>query len=77
MKNKKRVIVCLDFYPGVDREEILKIAGSLQPDRVFDMEEFVRSETELDRELEEYLTEDRVFGVMCRRTMESFLTGEA
>lgn len=72
LKDKKRAIVCLDFYPGVDREEILKITGSLQPDRVFDMEEFARSETELDRELEEYLTEDRVFGVMCHRTMECF-----
>ena len=41
LKDKKRAIVCLDFYPGVDREEILKITGSLQPDRVFDMERCV------------------------------------
>ena len=58
-----RIVVSFDCYPGVDKEEILSLAAQLDPTRVFDMEDYAKSEETLNREFADYITDDRVFGV--------------
>lgn len=69
---KGKAIVCMDMYPGADKEEIIELGRSLNPVRIFDMEDYAKGEEELNRELEDYLTKDRVFGIMCHKKLEDF-----
>ena len=65
LKANKKVVVCMDMYPGVEKEDILDIVKGLAPVKVFDMEAYAKSEEELNREFYEYITDDRVFGIIC------------
>lgn len=71
-----RVFVC-DFYPGVDKNEIVKQLKVLEPVLVIDAEECALDETGLNSLFEEYLTDDRVFGFMCHKKLEDcFIEGK-
>lgn len=65
-------MVCFDFYPGVNKEEILALARKLKPDILIDMEELAKSEEVLNREFRDFITDDRVFGIMCHKRLEDF-----
>lgn len=65
----KRIIVC-DFYPGVDKEEVLSHFMSLNPALVIDVEDCAHDEERLTKMFDDYLTDDRVFGVMCHKVLE-------
>ncbi len=69
---KESAVVCFDFYPGVNKEEILALARKLKPDVLIDMEELAKSEEELNREFRDFITDDRVFGIMCHKRLEDF-----
>ena len=71
-----RIVVSFDCYPGVDKEEILSLAAQLDPTRVFDMEDYAKSEETLNREFADYITDDRVFGVICHRKTEDLFQKE-
>ncbi len=71
-----RIVVSFDCYPGVDEEEILSLAAQLEPARVFDMEDYAKSEETLNREFADYITDDRVFGVICHRKTEDLFQKE-
>lgn len=72
----KKVVVCMDMYPGVDKEDILDIVKTLAPVKIFDMEDYAKSEEELNGEFYEYITDDRVFGIICHRKLEDFFRQE-
>lgn len=72
----KRVILCLDFYPGVDKAELFELAKTLHPVRVFDMEDYAKEEAALEEEFHDFITEDRVFGVICHKKLEDFFASE-
>lgn len=71
----KRVIVC-DFYPGVDKEEVLGHLSALQPTLLIESESCALGEEALTRLLEDYLTDDRVFGFMCHKKLEDCFIAE-
>lgn len=64
---KKRVLVC-DCYPGVDKKEVL--AWFADAALVVDVDECALTEQELDEMFWEYLTDDRVFGIMCHKNLK-------
>lgn len=71
----KRVIVC-DFYPGVDKEEVLSHLSALQPVLLIESESCAMEEETLNRLFQDYLTEDRVFGFMCHKKLEDCFYAE-
>lgn len=76
LENRKRVVLCLDSYPGVDQEALLRLARGLMPVRLFDMEDYAKEEKVLEEELQDFITEDRVFGVICHKKLEDLFEPE-
>ena len=75
-KEKKTCILSFDLYPGVRKEEITELANALQPDRIFDIEDCAKDEETLLREFNDYITDDRVFGIMCHKTIDTWFESE-
>lgn len=65
----RRIIVC-DFYPGVDKKEVLTHLANFKPALIIDAEDCAMDGEQLNAFFEEYLGNDRVFGFMCRRKLE-------
>ena len=76
-KKQGRVLVIFDLYPGVRKEEVLKLAASLGADHILDMETCRKSEEERLKEFEDYITDDRVFGVICHKKLKDFYDSES
>lgn len=74
--SRDHLVICFDLYPGVDQEEIYGLVRRLSPSLLINTEELAKSEEELNREFEDFLTDDRVFGVICHKKMEDFFDGE-
>ena len=49
LSREKRAVLCLDFYPGVAKEELMELALSLNPAKIMDMEDYAKSEEVLNR----------------------------
>lgn len=77
LAQKKKVVLCFDFYPGVDRGEIRRLADKLCPVKVIDTEDCAKAETVLNEEFYDYITEDRVFGVICHKNLRDFFEAAA
>ena len=75
-KEKKTCILSFDLYPGVRKEEMMELANALQPDRIFDIEDCAKDEETLLREFNDYITDDRVFGIMCHKTIDTWFESE-
>lgn len=52
------------------------LGKSLAPCRLFDMEEYAKSEELLNQEFQDFITDDRVFGVLCHKTMDTLFDRE-
>lgn len=74
MADKK--ILCFDYYPGVYKEELVALAESLGAKVIFDMDAAAKSEEVLEEEFKDFITDDRVFGVMCHKNIESLYVPE-
>lgn len=61
---KASAVYVLDCYPGVEEEEIISLAGSLNPELIVNAEEIWKEKEEVNGVLKNFLTEDRVFGRM-------------
>ena len=75
-KKQKKCILAFDLYPGVRREEIFQLAEALQPDCIFDTEDCAKDEQMLRNDFEDYITDDRVFGIMCHKTINTWFEKE-
>ena len=75
-KKQGRVLVVFDLYPGVRKAEILKLAVSMGADHILDMESCRKSEEERLKEFEDYITDDRVFGILCHKKLKDFYDSE-
>lgn len=64
----KRIIVC-DFYPGVDKKEVLKHLSCINPALLIESEDCAQEEERLNELFKDYLTDDRVFGFMCHKKL--------
>ncbi len=69
-------ILCFDLYPGVYKEDIKKLACKLNPKMIIDMDRAAKSEETLEEEFKDFITDDRVFGVMCHKNLESLYIEE-
>ncbi len=71
-RNSEKTIISFDLYPNVSKNAILQIAKELNPDVIIDVEEAKKSEIQLLNEFDEYITNDRVFGIICHKKADSF-----
>ena len=76
LEEKKKAVVCFDMYPGVNKEEIRNLAKMLKPLHIFDMEDYAKTEDEINETFADYITDDRVFGMMCHKKIEAFFEAE-
>lgn len=69
----KRILV-VDTYPGVNDDEIFpQIVESVQPKLIVNMYDIFYPEEKLTELMQPYLTDDRVRGIMCYETVQSFI----
>lgn len=73
--NKEQIILVLDFYPGINKDEMLlniikPLKASLE---IFSDEEIFISDDELNRIIEPNMTDDRVFGIMNFNKIADYL----
>ena len=71
--NKKKTVMILDYYHGVDEKEVYEnLISKIGAGKLVNIEDYKLSEEYLSAELKREITEDRVFGVLCVRTIEEF-----
>ena len=73
--NKNRVVMVIDFYPGVKTEEVYEflvkpMKAALE---IFSDDEIFIPDDELNSLIQPYLTDDRVFGIMCPNKLSNYL----
>ncbi len=73
---KEKVILVLDFYPGVREEEILQAFAKLNPSLVIKAEDCTYNEDTINSMIKDYLTDDRVFGVLTTQKLQDFFVQE-
>ena len=72
-KRMKKAIVVVECYPGVREGEILEgLAVSLRPKMIVRSEEAALDPVEVDRKVERYMSDDRVFGYMAPFNIDEF-----
>lgn len=74
----ERTIIAVDFYPGVRIEEIREnIVDKLQGDLViFTDEDIFETNEYITDKIAEYMTDDRVFGIMCHLNFKDFINAD-
>ncbi len=72
-------VIAIDTYPGCDVHEVKDSIAAALPDwRIVDVEESAaRKIEEIDSSIAHYLTDDRVFGVMSRLSLDAFYDPQA
>ncbi|WMJ85895.1 class I mannose-6-phosphate isomerase [Anaerocolumna sp. MB42-C2] len=68
-------IFVFDLYPGVDKEELTGQLKRLNPDLVIDAEDCSLKNDEIAEIFQDNITEDRVFGVMTYKKLETCFDG--
>ena len=75
--DKKKTVMVLDYYHGVDEKEIYEnLINKTGAHRFINIEDYKLPEECLSVELKREITEDRVFGVLSVRTIEEFFDME-
>ncbi|MDB5052217.1 MAG: mannose-6-phosphate isomerase [Bacilli bacterium] len=65
VKNNRKTVVVIECYPAVRQQEItVGLKAYLQPFTVIDVEAAALDTAEMNRKVERFLTDDRVFGYM-------------
>ena len=71
--NKKKTVMVLDYYHGVDEKEVNEnLVSKTGAVKLINIADYKLSEEYLSDELKREITEDRVFGVLSVRTIEEF-----
>ena len=70
-QNKEKTVIVLDFYTGVDADEVL-CAFMPMAKHMINAEVMYISPNEFDDKIADNLTNDRVFGFMCDKTLSDF-----
>lgn len=77
IKNNKTRIICVETYPGVDDEEVLKnFVNELKPDKVVLSIDMFLDEDDLTKKMYPNLTDDRVRGKMFYGTVDEYIVKE-
>lgn len=72
IKNKSKVVIVIDFYPGVREDEILNAFKSLNLVLCLRADDCAYEGKVLTDMIKDNLTEDRVFGVRTTKTLEDY-----
>ena len=71
-------VIVVETYPGVDLNQLENILRSAYPNHQhIDVTQFAYDRATLDERFADYLTEDRVFGVMCHLNIEALYPNSA
>lgn len=62
-------VFVFDFYPGVDKNEVVQVLNQLNPSCVIDAEEAALTGEQLTEKFWDNITDDRVFGTVTLKTM--------
>ena len=73
---KKRAVLVVDCYPGVDRQEILEGFRALGPRLCVNSELCVLDRGTYEEKIQENLTDDRVFGVLTTKELSDYFVDE-
>lgn len=74
--NKDDFILVLDCYIGVDINHILENFKSLNFDNIIFSDDYALKEDKLTEKMQDYLTDDRVFGIMNTKKLQDFFIKE-
>lgn len=74
--NRKKSVVVLDFYPGVNEKEVLDGFDLLKPVRIFSAESCTYDNETYEALIEDNLTDDRVFGVVTLKNLSDIFLKE-
>jgi mannose-6-phosphate isomerase class I len=73
---KQKTIIVIDMYPGVDENEIINGFKELNIDYFFNSNKCALSGKELTEKISDYLTDDRVFGVINHKKLDHYFKPE-
>jgi mannose-6-phosphate isomerase class I len=80
LKNKtgqhEKFVIVIETYTQVRTEEILKGLRALRPKKIFNAEKCTLSDSKYNQLIKDYVTEDRVFGVMNTLRLENVYVQE-
>ena len=77
LDGRKRTVLVVDTYPGVNDVELLgELVSHLQPALTIRTVDLKKSEPELLKLIDRNLTDDRIFGVLSCHTLEEFFDAE-
>ncbi|WP_238358018.1 hypothetical protein [Cohnella zeiphila] len=72
-KVRRSSVVVVECYPGVRQEEIIAgLSAALKPVKIIRSEDAALDPADVDRIVERYLTDDRVFGFMAPFAIDEF-----
>lgn len=74
--NKNNPILVIDCYIGVDLLEIEKAFSKLSPVKMIKSDDFALCNEEINEKIKDFMTEDRVFGVMNNKKLSEFFPEE-
>ncbi len=76
-ENHKKTII-IDCYPGVDISQLIQeISTCLPKANIINVEDYAKSEKQLDKMLSKNITDDRVFGIWGHFKIDEFYQQEA
>ena len=74
--DKDNFIVVLDCYVGVDSSELLNSFKNIGFDNIIFSDDYALKEEKLTEKMQDYLTDDRVFGIMNTKKLKEFFIDE-
>lgn len=74
--SEKKTVLVLDFYPGVDEQEILGGFSALRADAVFRAEDCMADRESYQKMIRDNLTDDRVFGILTVQRLEHYFLAD-
>lgn len=69
----KTGIICFDYYPGVDEQEVMELVNMMDCDLIVDTYSIFKSSQVLEAQMKYHLTDDRVFGKMYYGELIDFM----
>ncbi|TLX78134.1 mannose-6-phosphate isomerase [Labilibacter sediminis] len=71
--NKENCVVAVEFYPCVNKDEIINaLTKGLKADQIQNAEEAMKSEAEIDELTHQDVTDDDIFGFLTRLNIDQF-----
>lgn len=76
LQNKNRSVVVLDFYPGVDEQEVLQHFAKMVPAISVSADLCTYDRETYEAMIQDNLTDDRVFGVLTTKKLEDYFIAD-